>query len=52
VAKDFAALQRFREQADYSTIVRFDESSGRPELERAAGVVAAIEAILAQAGIA
>jgi uncharacterized protein (UPF0332 family) len=50
VAKDLAALQRFREQADYSTIIRFDAASGAPELERAERFVAAVQAALQRQG--
>lgn len=41
-SKDLAALQRFREQADYSTAFRFDEETGGEEVERAARIVESI----------
>lgn len=45
-SKDLAALQRYREQADYSTTIRFTAASGAEEVERAAGLVAAIRVLL------
>ena len=52
LAKAFAALQRFREQADYATAVRFDRDSGADEVTRAEQIVAAITKLLGERGIA
>src|SRR5262249_36857515 len=51
VTKDFAALQRYREQADYSTAVQFDEASGREEVERAERLVAELTKVLRTRGM-
>jgi uncharacterized protein (UPF0332 family) len=51
ITKDLAALQRFREQADYSAKVRFDEATGREEVERAQRLVAELSAFLATRGV-
>lgn len=51
ISKDLAALQRYREQADYSAAVRFDESTGAEEIDRAARVLAALRAVLAARGV-
>ncbi|HEY3354178.1 MAG TPA: HEPN domain-containing protein [Polyangia bacterium] len=51
VAKGLAALQRYREQADYSTTVRFDAESGAEEIDRAAGIVGEITDLLRARGV-
>jgi hypothetical protein len=51
LAKDLAALQRYREQADYSSTVRFDATSGGEEVSRAAGVVATLREVLRVRGL-
>jgi hypothetical protein len=51
VSKDLAALQRYREQADYSASIRFDQSTGAEEVERAARVLGAIRGVLAAKGV-
>lgn len=51
VSKDIAALQRYREQADYSSTIRFDALSGADEISRAERVVQAIRTLLAERGI-
>jgi uncharacterized protein (UPF0332 family) len=50
VSKDLAALQRYREQADYSSAVRFDATSGAEEVSRAERVVAALTSVLSARG--
>lgn len=52
LARDFAALQRRRENADYSTTVRFDGEAAREELAAATRLVGAIDALLRDRGVA
>lgn len=49
--KDLAALQRYREQADYSTTIRFDAESGREEVDRSERLVAELAGLLRSRGI-
>jgi uncharacterized protein (UPF0332 family) len=51
VAKQLAALQTFREQADYSIAIRFDAESAGEEIEHAAFIVSEIEGLLRARGI-
>lgn len=46
VTKDLAALQRYREQADYSTEIRFDAATAPEEIDRADRIVAQVIAML------
>lgn len=50
VTKDLAALQRYREQADYSAAITFDAASAREEVDRAERVVEAVRALLGAVG--
>jgi uncharacterized protein len=44
--KDFAALQRFREQADYSTPIRFDTETAAEEIARATQFLDEVSSVL------
>lgn len=50
VTKDLAALQRYREQADYSAAITFDAVSAHEEVERAERVVEAVRELLLHGG--
>jgi uncharacterized protein (UPF0332 family) len=45
LARDLSALQRYREDADYGSDLRFDEETCREELDRARRVLAALESV-------
>ncbi|MBI2895099.1 MAG: HEPN domain-containing protein [Deltaproteobacteria bacterium] len=47
LSKDLAALQRYREQADYSASVRFAADTGADEVDRAGRIVEAVASLLA-----
>jgi uncharacterized protein (UPF0332 family) len=51
VTKDLAALQRYREHADYSTTIRFDADSAAEEIERAGRIVLEVEELLRSRGL-
>ena len=46
IAKDFAALQRFRESADYARAFHFDQAQASEEVERARGLCGAMRDLL------
>jgi hypothetical protein len=50
VAKDFAALQRFRESADYARAFHFDQAQASEEVERARALCRAMRALLVAGG--
>jgi uncharacterized protein (UPF0332 family) len=50
LSKDLAALQRYREQADYSAAISFDASTGPEEVDRAERVIAEVVAFLLSGG--
>jgi uncharacterized protein (UPF0332 family) len=50
VSKDLAALQRYREQADYSSSIRFDATTGGEEVSRAERVVVTLSPLLIARG--
>ena len=50
VAKDFAALQRFRESADYARAFHFDQAQAAEEVERARALCAVMRALLVSGG--
>ncbi len=50
VAKLFAGLQRFREQADYARAFHFDEQDARQEVANARSIVELLGAHLAAGG--
>lgn len=51
LSKDLAALQRYREQADYSGAVRFDATSASEEVARAHKVVATLRTMLTERAV-
>lgn len=50
VAKDFAALQRFRESADYARAFHFEQQQASEEVERARVLCAVMRALLVAGG--
>jgi len=50
LAKLFAGLQRYREQADYSRLFRFDEQGAREEVERAGEICRTVRDLLSARG--
>ena len=51
VAKDLAALQKYREEADYDSAAHFDEETGAEEVERAERVLDHLAAVLKARGV-
>ena len=48
--KLFGALQKYREQADYSRAIRFDEQGAREEVDHARELCDALRAKLTEGG--
>ena len=50
IAQRFAQLQKYREQADYTCALRFEEAHAREEAENARAICGAIGELLRAAG--